>query len=290
MTAKICAFARAYHSNISTNKIFDDYLAFDLMGKDEYDSIKDLIGQKFSGARGSGDFDYLFTRYIAPIPLSRIRFTEDALAIFASKYGHVQYVISGAGFDTFTFRNENPGIEVFEIDHPNTQSYKLKRIAELQWNIPENVHFVPVNFEKDDISAALLNAGFDSRRKTFFSILGVSYYLTLPVFANTIKQLSGLSSAGSQVVFDYPDDSMSDPNLASEQIKVISGMTEQLGEKMQSGFTYLEIEEMLCNAGFSTDIYLSPEKIQKAYFNKNKENYTAFDNVHFISAVKGKKE
>ena len=135
VTAKLCSFARAYHSNHEKNKIFDDYLAYDLMGKEEYDEIGQLIEHEYD--KSLFDLAYTFSgkrirdklnRYISPIPLSRAAFAERELTRFTWQRGECQYVICGAGMDTFAFRNDNPNIRIFEIDHPDTQRYKLEKI------------------------------------------------------------------------------------------------------------------------------------------------------------------
>ena len=90
MTAKLCSFARAYHSNFGKQKIFDDFLAYDLMGKEEYEEIGQLIEHDFDpagvdpnrGFNGTRVYPEL-NRYISPIPLSRIAFAEEELARFA---------------------------------------------------------------------------------------------------------------------------------------------------------------------------------------------------------------
>ena len=137
ITAKLCSFARAYHSNTGRKKIFDDYLAYDLMGKDEFEEIAQLIQNDF-GTENNADNTGIETerifpklnRYIAPIPLSRIAFAEQKLIEFAGKYDKCQYVICGAGMDTFAFRNDDPKIKIYELDHPDTGRYKRERIRE----------------------------------------------------------------------------------------------------------------------------------------------------------------
>ena len=185
ITAKLCSFARAYHSNVGRKKIFDDYLAYDLMGKQEFEKIGHLIQNDFDLRNTDENEDFeterIFSelnRYIAPIPLSRIAFAEQKLLEFAEKYKKCQYVICGAGMDTFAFRNDNANIKIFELDHPDTGRYKRERISELEWNIPKNLIFVPIDFSKDDMNEELLKAGFNPDIPSFFAILGVSYYLT----------------------------------------------------------------------------------------------------------------
>ncbi|MDD7515237.1 class I SAM-dependent methyltransferase [Ruminococcus flavefaciens] len=283
VTAKLCAFARAWHSNRAQEKIYDDYLAYDMMGKEEYDQMYDMISRGFTDngeVFSRDDTEQIINEYIAPIPLSRISFTEKRLSDFAKANGKIQYVICGAGSDTFSFRNDDPDIEIFEIDHPDTQRYKLDKIAQLEWNIPKNVHFVSVDFEKERMTEKLIESGFDLNKKTFFSILGVSYYLTLDVFSETLAQIAKLSALGSVVVFDYPIKSGDFPRRVYRLEKI----TECLGEVMQGGFDYNEVSRALYSLGFQIDTYMPPEKVQVKYFSGRSDNMRAFENVSLISA------
>ena len=283
VTAKICAFVRAWHSNRSRQKIYDDYLAYDMLGKEEYDSIYELISSGLDGSQkfSREDTEQIIAEYFAPIPLSRIHFSESRLADFARENGNVQYVICGAGSDTFSFRNDNDDIEIFEIDHPDTQRYKLEKIRELEWNIRSNVHFVPVDFEKERMRDKLLEAGFDPAKKTFFSILGVTYYLTLDVFTDTLGQMAELSALGSGLVFDYPIKTGAFPR----RVERLEKMTEALGEVMRGGYDYNEVSRALYSLGFQIDAYMPPEKVQREYFDGRQDDLKAFENVSLISAT-----
>lgn len=283
VTAKICAFVRAWHSNRAQQKIYDDYLAYDMLGKEEYDSIYDMISGGLDGSQQltREETENMINEYFTPIPLSRIHFNEVRLNDFAAENGKIQYVICGAGSDTFSFRNANEDIEVFEIDHPDTQRYKLEKIKELEWNIPKNVHFVPVDFEHEQMNSKLLSAGFDPRKKTFFSILGVTYYLTLDVFSDTLAQIADLSALGSELVFDYPIRTGNFP----ERVKKLEQITESLGEVMRGGYDYSEVSRALYKLGFQIDTYMPPEKVQSEYFDGRNDGLKAFENVSLISAA-----
>ncbi len=292
ITAKLCSFARAYHSNYGREKIFDDYLAYDMMGKEEYEEIGQLIERDFD--MSCCDTRYCFysksicpklNKYISPIPLSRIAFAERELADFAEKNGKCQYVICGAGMDTFSFRNENPDIRVFELDHPDTQRYKLERIRQLEWNIPENVRYVPIDFSKDDMTQELKKSGFAADVPAFFAILGVTYYLTLPVFEQTIEKIGNISAAGNKVVFDFPDETTFSENSA-ERVQRLRQITAKLGEPMQHGFSISEIESALRRHGFRTAAHETPQTIQQHFFEGRTDSQKAFENIHFISAIK----
>lgn len=290
MTAKICSFARAYHSNYSRIKIFDDFLAYDLMGKKEYEEIGEFIENDFntncfdkkSGFQSTHIRSALI-RYILPIPLSRAAFAENEFSSFASRYDTCQYIICGAGMDTFAFRNENPGIRVFEVDHPDTQRYKLEKIKKLEWIIPKNVRYVPVDFSKGDIVFALRTAGFSSKLPSFFTILGVTYYLTFPVFEDTIRKISYLSGAGDEIVFDFPDETTFSAKSAP-RVRRLSEITSKLGEKMLHGYSAKEIQSVLKRQSFQIAVHKTPDKIQSDYFKNRTDGQCAFENIHFIAA------
>ena len=284
VTAKLCAFARAWHAAHTKDKIFYDDLAFDIMGKDEYDATYAMVSRSFDSLDkplSREETVRLITEYIAPIPLSRIHFTEKRLADFAAKNGKIQYVICGAGSDTFSFRNENPDIEVFEIDHPDTQRYKISRIRALEWNTPQNVHFVSVDFEKERMTEKLYRAGFDPLKKTFFSLLGVTYYLTLDVFSETLAQIAELSVPGSVVCFDYPLKT----GVFPARVQRLEQITAALGEHMRGGYDYNEVSRALYALGFQIDTYMPPEKVQDAYFADRTDGLRAYENVCLLSAT-----
>lgn len=284
VTAKLCAFAKAWHAIHERDKIFEDDLAFDLMGKEEYDAMHELFSRGFDGIEqpaSKAEAEHFIREYFAPIPLARIHFAENRLHAFAAKNGRIQYVICGAGSDSFLFRNDNPDIEIYEIDHPDTQHYKLERIRQLEWNIPKNVHFVPVDFETQRMTDQLFKAGFNPQIPAFFSILGVTYYLTLDVFSDTLRQIAELSVPGSALVFDYPMRS----GLFPERVYKLEQITASLGEHMRGGYVYNEVSRALYALGFQIDTYLPPEKVQAEYFEGRADKMKAFENVSLLSAT-----
>ena len=127
----------------------------------------------------------------------------------------------------------------------------------------------------------LLEAGFDPSKKTFFSILGVTYYLTLDVFADTLKQMAELSALGSELVFDYPIKT----GVFPRRVERLELMTEALGEVMRGGYDYSEVSRALYGLGFQIDTYMPPEKVQKEYFDGRADDLKAFENVSLISAT-----
>jgi methyltransferase (TIGR00027 family) len=104
--------------------------------------------------------------------VARSRYAEDALATAVNR-GVRQYVLLGAGLDTFAYRNPYPGLRVFEIDHPATQQWKRGLLARNGIPIPPSLTSVPVDFEQQSLERELISAGFDRAAPAFFSWLGV---------------------------------------------------------------------------------------------------------------------
>lgn len=292
MTAKLCSFARAYHSMLGKNKIFDDYLAYDIIGKDEYDKIGDLLKGKAAsdgylpryGFESLQVFDEM-DHYFSPVALSRIAFAERALERFARGRAECQYVICGAGMDTFAFRNTDEMVQIFELDHPDTQAYKLRRIHDLRWEIPRNTHYAAIDFERDDLGKTLLRSGFHPYESSFFSLLGVSYYLTPAAFREFVRSISILASPGSQFVLDFPDESTFQPDSAS-RVRRLTELTERLGEPMRHGFSINEMREILSAEGFVIRIHEAPADIQRHFFAGRTDQQQAMENIHFLLAEK----
>lgn len=177
----------------------------------------------------------LMNVHIVPSPLCRAAYTERTLKT-AMLTGTEQYVILGAGMDTFAFREKEflAKHKVFEVDHPLTQADKKERIASAGWTVPENLTFVPVDFTRNSLTQRLTAGGFDMTAKSFFSWLGVTYYLSAEAIGKTLAELSSLCADGSTLVFDYPDENFFDAPERRVQNTVM--MAKAGGEPMQSAF------------------------------------------------------
>jgi methyltransferase (TIGR00027 family) len=126
---------------------------------------------------------------------------EDLLAHAVTR-GVNQYVLLGAGLDTFAHRNPYPALRVFEVDHPATQQWKRNLLHSGGLPTPANLAYAPMDFERQSLPEQLHAAGFSSAAPAFFSWLGVVLYITLAAFRSTIRFISSQPS-GSGVVFDY---------------------------------------------------------------------------------------
>jgi methyltransferase (TIGR00027 family) len=276
-TAKICAFSRALEA-IKTPGSFCDNFAYDLLGQSDFEDVKASL----KSVSGLDNPEKYANDLILPVTASRLRFTEQKLDAFAKKYGRCQYVICGAGYDTFALRNGNPNIEIFEVDHPKLQGAKIARIHSSGLKIPGNLHFTAVDFETDDFKNALLSSGFDREKKTFFSILGVSYYLSLKTFTKTISFISEIAAAGSRLVFDYPGKGFREHKMS--RLARLADLAKNLGETMDSGYDIDELWEAMRTVDFMIESHLAPTDIQNLYFNSS--GLRAINNIYIVSANK----
>ncbi len=186
-TALRVAIRRAAHQLMEEPLILDDPIVLRLLGSG---FERDLERASHSVARD-------FRAFMAV----RSRYAEDQLAE-AVAAGVTQYVLLGAGLDTFAYRNPHPQLRVFEVDFPATQEWKRGMLSEAAVAIPEKTIFVPLDFEHRTLAEGLAGAGFDFHAPAFCGWLGVVPYLTLDAFRATLATIGRLP-AGSGVCFDY---------------------------------------------------------------------------------------
>ena len=294
ITALMSSFGRAFHAENEEHPVFADYLAKELMTAEEYTAVQNYIlggAQFFEPEIDRAEqipkelLRKLINTHIAPSPLCRAAYTEKALKT-AVLTGARQYVILGAGMDTFAFREMEflSKHRVFEVDHPLTQADKLERIARAGWTVPDNLVFVPVDFTKDSLTDRLIASGFDPSVKSFFSWLGVTYYLSLGAIDTMLSALSRLSAEGSTLVFDYPDENFFD--AAERRVQNTIMMAKAGGEPMQSAFSYGELEKLLEKHGFLIYELLTPDDIQRDVIDKVGADMKAFEHVNYCLAVR----
>lgn len=293
ITALMSAFARAYHSANSVKPVFNDFIARQLMSDEEYDMMRKYVtgGIDFFAPDKKDSFrdneemlKWLVETQLAPTPLARAKFCEDSLKT-AIMTGTEQYVILGAGLDTFAWREKElmQRISVFEADHPLTQEDKKQRLKRANLDLPENLRFISVDFAKDDLRSRLAEGGFDENKKTFFSWLGVSYYLSEAEINGFLGNLSSFAADGSTLLFDYADE-----NLFTSDVKRVQNMLAMAqagGEPMKSCFSYGHMEELLAKYNFMIYEFLSADDIQERYFRDRTDALSAFENISYDLAV-----
>ncbi len=296
LTSLVAAFGRAYHSQHDTPKIFDDFMAKELISQKEFSDIrKNMIeGITFFNAEIAQRFrddpdeilKWITQVQLSPTPLARAAYCEKVL-LNELRLGLQQYVILGAGLDTFCFRHPElkNSLEIFEIDHPATQESKKKRLAHANLKIPSNLHLVSMDFAHPFSYSNLLDEGF-ANKKTFFSLLGVSYYLTKEEISTLMNHLFTKVPSGSSIVFDFADENLFKEKGMFNRVENMVKMASASGEPMKSCFAYDEIEKMLDASNLLIYEHLSPSTINSLFFDERTDYLSAFETIHYIHAVK----
>ncbi len=253
-TAERVALRRAQHQILDHPKVFDDPLAVDIAGAPEIPPAT--------------PFDRLLRAFMA----ARSRYAEDQLASAIAR-GVRQYVVLGAGLDTYAYRSA-PGVRVFEVDHPSTQAWKRWRLEEAHIAVPDSMAFVAVDFERQSLSSELAQAGFDATQPAFFSWLGVIMYLTLEAATDTLRFIAG-QPEGSGVAFDYPTGTW----------EPLARRVARVGEPFRLFFDPADLARLLDSLGFRTLEDLAAPEINTRYFRDRADGLqVAGDRGHLISA------
>jgi methyltransferase (TIGR00027 family) len=256
-TALRVALARAAHQVVDAPpRVLEDPFALKIVGAEAAARLVERAGSQRSP----------FRIRMRAFVVARSRIAEDELAA-AMQRGVRQYVVLGAGLDTFALRNRSPAMDlrVFEVDHPATQAWKRRLLAQAGIAEPGNLAFVPVDFERTPWLDALRQAGFRSDEPAHFAWLGVAMYLDAQVVAQTLASIATLP-AGSSVVFDYlvPASELGAARRAI--LAVLSGLVALAGEPLRSHFTGAQMQALLRESGFGTIGDLGPDELNARFY------------------------
>jgi methyltransferase (TIGR00027 family) len=255
-TASRVALRRAAHQVLDHPLVFADPLAMKII---RWDAAELLRKNPAHFERGS------LTKYLRAFLAVRSRVAEDVIAD-AIAHGCRQVVILGAGLDTYAFRQPHRDVRVFEVDHPATQAWKKKRLAETNIAVPETVTFVPVDFERQNLRESLLAAGIDSSERTIFSWLGVTPYLEEAAISKTLGDIAALTAAGGGVVFDYSIPPSSIGFIQRFFFRRLERRVAKAGEPFRSYFDPEKLARDLCDIGFTNITDLGQAEINVRYF------------------------
>jgi methyltransferase (TIGR00027 family) len=274
-TAQRVAVRRAAHQLLDEPKVFDDPLALRIIGQEGVSELQSDPAQSETTR---------LSLYLRAYVAARSRYAEDELAL-AVERGIRQYVILGAGLDTFAYRNPYPesGLRVFEVDHPATQAWKRARLKESGISVPRGLAFAPVDFEDQGLAVGLRKAGYDPGLGAFFSWLGVAPYLTIERVMATLRFIAS-APKGSSVVFDYaPSLSL----LTSAQRLVSDAMVPRLaaaGEPLHTFFEPAELIRDLREMGFGHVEDVGPEELNARYFKDRADGLRVGSLAHMMNA------
>jgi methyltransferase (TIGR00027 family) len=224
-TALSVALRRAAHQIHDSPVVFNDPMAVAILGSTYAGELE----------RTPLRPDRPFSVALRAFLVARSRYAEDNLQR-AVENGVDQYVLLGAGLDTFAYRNPYAELRVFEVDHPATQRWKRELLELNRIAIPESITYTPVDFERQSLPEQLSEAGFDFQRPTFFAWLGVVPYLTLEAFRTTLSFVSS-RPRGSGLTLDYGQPPSVLPPLERLMHASLASRVEQAGEPFQLFFT-----------------------------------------------------
>jgi methyltransferase (TIGR00027 family) len=255
-TAYRVAMRRAAHQLLDQPVVLEDPIALRIVGPRGAAAIRENPKR----------FDSAFGRALRLFLVARSRCAEDALA-HAVAAGVRQYVVLGAGLDTFAYRNPHPpeSLRVFEVDMPATQAWKRELLGRTRIEAPPSLTFVPVDFETQALPERLLAAGFRDDQPAFFSWLGVTMYLTRDAVMGTLAYLAR-RPAGSGVTFDYMTPPNRLPLLRRLGFYLMARRVAKAGEPWKTWFDAVDLERELRAMGFTRFDDLDGPGLNQRYF------------------------
>ena len=203
---------------------------------------------------------------IAPVVFTRARYGEDHVEA-SVKQGLDQYVIVGAGYETFAIRRRDlmSHLTVYELDQAGTQETKRHRMQEAGIPTPEGVRYVAADLNQESLHAALERAGFDAARPALFSWFGVTYYLGRDAIRETLGSIATHMAPGSSVMFDYLTDEASTPAGSRHLRRRCADFVARCGEPWISSFSPGEVPAFLAETGYSEVENLEPDQVGHRY-------------------------
>jgi len=255
-TALRVAMRRAAHQLFDTPKVLDDPIALRIIGPKAAAKLE-------TGGFGEGN---RLAQGLRAFMAARSRYAEDALARSLGR-GATQYVVLGAGLDTFAYRNPygESTLRVFEVDYPATQEWKRQQLEAARIAIPPSVNFAPVDFEHQTLAEGMRLAGLDPTKATFFSWLGVTMYLTEEAATSTFAFIASTPPGGG-VAFDYAVPRSSLGLLGRVALDAMMWRVAATGEPFRTFFEPAALAERLRGMGFKSIEDLGADEINSRYF------------------------
>lgn len=273
-TALRVAILRAAHQLLDDPIVFDDPVALPILGKELSRSVQQDLFQ----------FNDPMQRGLRAACVLRSRVAEGALGQ-AVESGVLQYVVLGAGLDTFAYRNpyRERGLRVFEVDHPSTQTWKKKLLEEAGIATPPELTFAAVDFEKTTLQEGLIAAGFRMDQPACFSWLGVTHYLTEQAVYNTLQLVASLPT-GTSISFDFRVLAELLHPVERVLTEFLAQYLASMGESWQSAFDPAALQTALCGMGFESATELTSTILNSRYFARRKDGLHAGGGFRMMQA------
>jgi methyltransferase (TIGR00027 family) len=249
--------------------------------------IEDEVGLKLVDPPGDWQErpDMKFTKRLRASIVARARFIDD-LVIDQSREGVSQYVILGAGLDTFAQRRPDVAskLQLYEIDQPGTLAWKQQRLEELGFGVPPYLHFVPVDFERSSWWDELLRAGFDLNKPTVVACTGVSLYLTKEAIVSTLRQVATIAPGSTLAMTFYLPLALLDEEDRPMQ-EIAEKGARAAGTPFVSFFTTDGVMELAYQAGFIQAKTISTKDMEQLYFEGRSDGLVPASGEVFLVAT-----
>jgi len=278
-TAEGAAMGRAAHALHAEEPVLDDFWAFELIAP----SARALVLDPSFGSGGML-WDGFDTSPLFAVNVGSLRYAEDEVDRCA-RSGIDQYVILGAGFDSFALRREDlvGRLKVYEVDHPDVQRLKRSRIAQASREPASLPIFVPVDFEIVGVREGLAQTDFDPRRRTVFSWMNTLPYLSATAIEATLRDVAEIAAEGSRLVLNYA----CDVPLSDVQAAYQRSLRERLGrsdEPLHPPWHPAEFEALLTRVGFSVREHGSERDLEDRYFAGRSDGLAPTTPVRVVTA------
>ncbi len=259
ITAPGIAVARAIESEKPEGvRICNDPFAARFLNPWFYRFMRLFIDTGYAERTGAGVLGFL---------VARCRYMDDLLQEMMG-HGLQQLVILGAGYDSRAYRFEQlrQGVKVFEVDYPATQQDKIKKVKAALGQLPGNVAYVGVDFNRDTLADKLAAQGYDEKKKSLFIWEGVVMYLSQAAVDSTLGFIVQHSGPGSQVVFDYIYTALLDGSVRHGEVSRMRRVRRFSGEGLTLSIPQGQVQEFLEQRGINNVIDVSSEELHARYF------------------------
>ena len=276
-TARRVALSRAAHQLWDSPLVLDDPVALRLVGEQARAALE----------RGGLEKRSRLSRSIRAFVVARSRFAEAQLAASLSR-GVRQYVVLGAGLDTFAYRNPHAatGLRVWEVDHPATQAHKREQLALAGIAVPDSVTYVPIDFHRQSLAEQLQRQAFDTTVPSFFSWLGVSMYLEPATVLDTLRWVATALPRGSGLAMDYVPPIAQQPWAVRVVLRVMALAVAAHGEPWRGFFDPAQLAQALRGMGYATLIDWDCDTINAHYFVGRHDGLQMGGGAHLLCAIR----
>lgn len=281
-TAEAAAALRANHHLNAENPVFSDSYAFDMTNARWRVLLNNSLVRK---TLNSSFMNKTFGKLTGQV-VGRSRYSEDLLQQAIENNNVQQYVLVGAGLDSFVLRlaDQYPQLKIFEVDHPDTQKTKIEKLKKISKSnqLPANVEFVSIDFEKEKLSDALKRSGFDSDHAAFFSWLGTTHYLTPETTLATLQNIASIAAQNSEVVMDYSVDYKALKGFERLGSHFVIQFTRFMKEPLVGAFIPQELHNAVQKMGYAVIEDLSGIDITERYFHHRPDHIRHTHASHLI--------